>query len=165
MFDSDKPCHGERSLRIDNPRGDDWRLSGEDMELEPDTSYTFSIAARSDKKDVIFSAVLIGREGDKWSVLRAPEQWKLEPEWRTFSMTIKPDPGHRWYHLRISHNDKGGAHTATGKIWLDDVQLVPGTSAEFAPPEVTAGLTQDLPKLYSTDSAGPYPATLRIRNN
>lgn len=160
--DPAQPWHGALSLRLDNPRGDAWMLTSGDVALEPGAEYTLSFSARAAVAGTVLTLGTVGRENDHWG--RAGNgSWTLGTAWERRSVVLKAPPGHRWFTLRFAHDGQGG-RTTTGAVWMDAIQLSRNPGDMFAPPAIEAGVQEPV-RFHATDSRGPWPVALRLRNH
>ncbi len=162
VIDSAEKHHGAASLRIDNPDGDSWRLSSNDIALSPGASYTLSFWMKASVPGMMVRAALIGRENNDWS--NPGKTFTLTNEWKHYEAAIAVPANHSYYFLAIS-NQADGRKGWGGTLWIDAAQLVEGTDGTYKPPEIEVGVVKSSPRYYTLSAAEDYPVIFKMRNN
>lgn len=131
-FDKKSKIHGSQSLKCVNPRGEWMQMISHEFQLQDGKEYTFSAWMKSDRpltlKMDFFTVTHNPPEvQNKW--YSRSKSFRLSPDWKRYSFTIRGEKPHLYPFLRLSWNG--------GTVWFDAVQVNPGKITDYAP---SAGL-------------------------
>ncbi len=166
-IDTTTKASGTCSLRYPNKYAEFCQLFLRGVKLKPNTTYTFSLSAKSDVAEIKVSPLIVcddfnGHAGSSFVVGQSWQRFSFS--FTTPALKIPGDPNppsdsqlsSRAVYLRLDSGTKG-------TVWLDDIQLVEGDATAFVPSaevEIAAVATKDL----FVEGDGPVTANLVARN-
>jgi hypothetical protein len=130
VSDASNPVHGTKSLRIENPDADTIELSGREVLLKKNHTYTLSWYAKSSRPLRFRGAMVAENRARQWFVYTSFVN--TTAEWKRYQCTFTAQESCAFIPKFIWGNWNGTANSAT--LWLDAVQLEEGTKpTQFRP--------------------------------
>ncbi len=160
------PNYG-KTLLIKNPYAEMLRLYVREVELKPNTLYTFSFALKSDVANEPFRLFVDscyipkGKGEDAQSEFKQNANFESTKEWKRYSFSFTTDSNAtlRFCNFRLEFAFKYDAKPAN--IWLDNFNLSEGKSTEYSPAGELVMSVESSEKLY-TKTTKPSEAELHV---
>lgn len=159
VSDTENPVHGMRSLCIENPDADTIELSGWEIPLKKDHTYTLSWYAKSSRPLRLRGAMIAENRAKQWFVYTSFVN--TTPEWKRYQCTFTAQDSCAFIPKFIWGNWGETASTAT--LWIDAVQLEEGTKPTQFHPYGETELCAELDSRLSFDKQ-PLTATVKAVN-